>query len=101
MEQDRSFYNRSGGGVTLGGGEPLAQFGSTLEALRRSKEKFLHTAIETCGQVPWEHLKAAAEHLDLMYYDIKQLDPEKHKELTGVSNALILANARKALSGGV
>jgi len=101
VEQDRSFYNRSGGGVTIGGGEPLAQFEFTLEILRRCKEKFLHTAIETCGQVPWEHLKAAAEYLDLMYYDIKHLDPKKHKELTGVTNDLILANARKALSGGV
>ena len=101
IELDRSFYRRSGGGVTIGGGEPLAQFEFTMETLRRCTDKFLHRAIETCGHVPWDYLKAAADYLDLMYYDIKHLDPEKHKELTGVSNDLILANARKVLAGGV
>lgn len=99
IELDRSFYNRSGGGVTIGGGEPLAQFEFTLELLRRCKERFLHTAIETCGQAPWQHLKQVSEYLDLMYFDIKHLDPKKHKELTGVTNELILANAKRVLSG--
>ena len=98
IEQDRAFYNRSGGGVTIGGGEPLAQFEFVFELLRRCKEKFLHTAIETCGHVPWKHLEKASAYLDLIYYDIKHLNPERHKELTGITNELILNNARKVLS---
>ena len=101
VEQDRSFYNRSGGGVTIGGGEPLAQFEFVLELLKRCKERFLHTTIETCGHVPWERLEKTSEYLDLMYYDIKHMNLERHKGLTGVSNKLILTNARKVLYGKV
>ena len=101
VEQDRSFYNRSGGGVTIGGGEPLAQFEFVLELLKRCQARFLHTAIETCGHVPWKYLKEVSEYLNLMYYDIKHIDPVRHKELTGVSNDLILRNAKRVLSGDV
>jgi pyruvate formate lyase activating enzyme len=99
--QDRSFYNRSGGGMTIGGGEPLLHFEFTLELLKACKEWFLHTAMETCGHAPWKHLKKVSEYLDLMYYDIKHMNPERHRELTGVSNDLILRNAQRVLSGGV
>jgi pyruvate formate lyase activating enzyme len=101
IELDRPFYNRSGGGVTLGGGEPLAQFDFTLELLKNCKKRFLHTALETCGQAPWQQIKQVAEYLDLVYFDIKLMDPQKHKEFTGVANGLILANARRVLSGEV
>jgi pyruvate formate lyase activating enzyme len=101
VEQDRSFYDRSGGGVTIGGGEPLAQFEFVLELLKRCQARFLHTAIETCGHVAWRYLKEASEYLDLMYYDIKHIDSVIHKELTGVSNDLILRNAKRVLSGEV
>lgn len=98
IEQDCSFYNRSGGGVTISGGEPLAQFQFTMGLLKRCKERFLHTAIETCGYVPWERLEKSAEYLDLIYYDIRHMNPVRHEELTGVSNKLILSNAKKILS---
>lgn len=98
IEQDRPFYQRSGGGVTIGGGEPLAQFEFTLELLKRCQARFLHTAMETCGHVPWRHLKEASQYLNLMYYDIKHMDPIRHKELTGVSNELTLGNAKRVLS---
>jgi pyruvate formate lyase activating enzyme len=101
VEQDRSFYSRSGGGVTIGGGEPLVQFEFTLELLKLCKERFLHTAVETCGHAPWKQLKEVSEYADLMYYDIKQIDSDRHIELTGVSNNLILRNAQKVLSEGV
>ena len=101
IEKDRPFYQRSGGGVTVGGGEPLAQFGFVLELIKRCKERFLPTAIETCGHVPWQRLKRVSEYLGLMYYDIKHLNPERHRELTGVSNELILTNARRVLSGEI
>ena len=100
VEKDWSFYNRSGGGVTVGGGEPLTQFEFVLALLKRCKERFFHTALETCGHGPWEHLKQISEYVDLLYYDIKHMDPVRHKELTGISNRLILSNARKVLSGG-
>lgn len=99
VEQDRSFYQRSGGGVTIGGGEPLVQPKFVLELLKRCQAQFLHTAIETCGHIPWRRLKEASEYLNLMYYDIKHIDPARHEELTGVSNELILSNAKKVLSG--
>jgi len=99
VEQDSSFYNRSGGGVTIGGGEPLVQFEFTLKLLEAGKERFLHTALETCGHVSWKHLKEVSEYVDLMYYDIKHLDADRHRELTGMSNDLILRNARKTLTG--
>jgi pyruvate formate lyase activating enzyme len=101
VEKDRAAYRKSGGGVTIGGGEPLAQFDYVLALLRRCKERYLHTAMETCGHAPWEYLEGVSEYLDFMYYDVKHMDPERHKELTGVSNELILSNARKILTGEV
>jgi pyruvate formate lyase activating enzyme len=101
IEQDRCFYNRSGGGVTIGGGEPLAQSEFVLELLKRCQARFLYTAVETCGHVPWRHLKEASEYLNLLYYDIKHMDSIRHKELTGVSNELILRNAKRVLSGKI
>lgn len=96
--KDKLFYDFSGGGVTLGGGEPIMQFEFTNEFLKRCKEHSLHTAIETCGCIPWEHLRATLKFVDFVYYDTKHMDPIKHKELTGVSNDLILGNARRLLS---
>ena len=101
VEKDWPFYNRSGGGVTIGGGEPLTQFEFVLALLKRCKERFFHTALETCGHGSWAHLKEISEYVDLLYYDIKHMDPQRHKELTGVSNRLILSNARKVLCGEV
>lgn len=96
--KDEPFYTSSGGGVTVSGGEPIIQFEFTREFLKRCKERSLHTAIETCGYVSWEHLQATLEFVDFVYYDIKPMDPVRHKELTGVSNDLILRNARRLLS---
>jgi len=101
VEKDWLFYNRSGGGVTVGGGEPLMQFEFVLAFVKRCKERFFHTALETCGHGLWEHPKQILEYVDLLYYDIKHIDPQRHKELTGVSNELILSNARRVLSGEV
>lgn len=101
VEKDWSFYNRSGGGITVGGGEPLIQFEFVLALLKRCKGRFFHTALETCGHGPWQHLKQISKYIDLLYYDIKHMDPQKHKELTGVSNELILSNAKRVLSGKV
>ena len=91
--RDRMFYEESGGGMTLSGGEPLAQFDFSLELLKRAKEKGLHTAVETCGYSKRD-LAPMCEAVDLWLFDIKLLDEEKHRAYTGVSNGLILENLR-------
>ena len=93
--RDYSLYERTGGGITISGGEPLAQTDFTLRILKRSKEINLHTAIETCSLARWEDFERIAEYLDWVFYDIKTIDPLKHKELTGFSNDLILENIKK------
>jgi pyruvate formate lyase activating enzyme len=98
VEKDRAFYRRSGGGVTIGGGEPLAQHGFTAELLEAAREEYLHTAIETSGHGAWNHFENVLRHVDLLYFDLKHMDPERHEELTGHSNELILDNIGKALS---
>jgi pyruvate formate lyase activating enzyme len=98
VEKDRAFYRRSGGGVTVGGGEPLAQHEFAAELLKAAQEAYLHTALETCGHAPWGHLEAVLKHVDLLQFDLKHMDPAKHQELTGQSNELILSNLKRVLS---
>lgn len=98
VEKDRAFYRRSGGGMTVGGGEPLAQHRFTAELLKAAQEAYLHTALETCGHAPWSHLEAVLKHVDLVQFDLKHLDPVKHQELMGESNELILGNLKRVLS---
>jgi pyruvate formate lyase activating enzyme len=98
VRRDAVFYRRSGGGVTFSGGEPLRQPAFLLEALRRSRRWGYHTAVETCGQARWEDLRAAVAVTDLFLYDVKHLDPERHRELVGRDNELILANLDRLLA---
>ncbi len=98
VEKDRPFYRRSGGGVTIGGGEPLAQYQFAAELLEAAHGSYLHTVLETCGHAPWPHFAVVLEHVDLLQFDIKHMDPAKHKELMGQSNELILDNLRKVRS---
>ena len=97
---DRLFYETSGGGVTLSGGEPMLQPKFVLALLRRCKSEGLHKAIETTTQTRWEHIEAALPLVDLFMVDIKHLDPQKHKAVTGVSNHRILANIRRLAATG-
>jgi pyruvate formate lyase activating enzyme len=92
VRQDSCFYSRSAGGLTISGGEPLAQADFTLALLKAARDEGLNTAIETCGHVDWNDLERACEHLDCVFYDIKSLDPERHRESTGLTNHLILEN---------
>jgi pyruvate formate lyase activating enzyme len=98
VEKDRAFYWRSGGGITIGGGEPLAQHKFTADLLEAAQEEYLHTAIETCGHAPWDHFEAVLKHVDLLQFDLKHMDPERHRELTGQSNELVLGNLKRVLS---
>ena len=92
---DKIFFEDSGGGVTLSGGEVLFQPEFAVAVLRRCKENGVHTAIETCGFSKWERILPVLEHTDLVLYDFKHMDPEAHKNLTGVDNRLILENAKR------
>ncbi len=92
VEEDGVFYHRSGGGMTLSGGEALTQHEFALALLREGKRHHINTTIETCGCYPYGHLYEACKHLDKLIFDIKSLNPVKHKEFTGVDNALILKN---------
>jgi pyruvate formate lyase activating enzyme len=97
VEKDRVFYRRSGGGLTIGGGEPMAQYRFTAELLEAAREEYLHTAIETSGHVAWERLERVLNCVDLLHFDLKHMDPRRHEELTGQSNELILGNLEKVL----
>jgi pyruvate formate lyase activating enzyme len=92
--EDRSFYQNSGGGVTLSGGEPLAQPDFSLNFLKAAKENYLHTVVDTSCQVQWEVLKSALPYTDLFLVDLKCFTARRHKALTGVDNELIKANLR-------
>jgi len=97
---DKPFYESSGGGVTLSGGEPALSKDFARAILEQCKNHQLHTAIETCGEVPWESFEALLPFTDLIMMDIKHLDSAKHQRATGQLNDRILSNARRlALSG--
>lgn len=93
-KKDKVFYKHSHGGVTISGGEPLLQPSFTLELLRALKEEGISAGIDTCGHVPLASIEPLTPYVDFFLWDLKHLDPQKHKELTGVSNELILRNAR-------
>jgi pyruvate formate lyase activating enzyme len=92
--RDRAFYETSGGGMTLSGGEPLMQIEFTAALLRAARAEGLHTVVETCGHVPWEHLERVLADVNLFLYDVKETDPERHVRFTGVPSALIQGNLR-------
>lgn len=99
--EDRAFYEASGGGVTLTGGEPLVQPSFTAALLHACKAAGLHTALDTSGHVPWTVIATALPAVDLMLYDLKHLDPREHRRHTGATNALILENLRRLSEVGV
>lgn len=96
-KQDYLFYLNSGGGVTIGGGEPLMQPAFLKKLLFQLKEIGIHTAIETCGYAEWEVFNSIFQYLDLLLYDLKHIDSEKHLKFTGKSNKRILDNLSKLL----
>ncbi|MDY3016209.1 glycyl-radical enzyme activating protein [Blautia sp.] len=100
VEKDRPYYYRSGGGMTLSGGECLCQPEFSRDLLRAAKERGINTAIESMACADFEKIRRLLPYLDLYLMDIKHTNPEKHKEFTGRSNELMMENARKvALSG--
>jgi len=96
VEQDSTFYNESGGGMTLSGGECLLQPDFSAALLAGAHERGINTAIETAGNVPWEFMEKVLFHVDTMLHDHKLTDPERHKKWCGADNSRILANFKKA-----
>jgi len=91
----RPFFDHSGGGVTLTGGEVAQQPDFTAAVLAGCRDEGIHTAIETSGACPWPQLAPLADAADLVLYDLKLMDPEQHKQWVGCDNAQILDNARR------
>jgi pyruvate formate lyase activating enzyme len=92
---DKLFYELSGGGVTLSGGEPALSRDFARDILRQCKEHGLHTAVETCGEAPWDALEELLPFTDLVMMDLKLVDEAKHRAATRQSNGRILENARR------
>ena len=97
VEEDDVFYQRSGGGLTLSGGEPMAQADFVLALLREARKGRVHTMMETCGHYPTERFHEALGLLNGLIFDVKSLDTARHKEFTGHGNEQIQANLRHAL----
>ena len=95
VERDRPYYRRSGGGLTLSGGECLCQPDFSAALLRAAKETGINTAIESTGCAKWEQIQKLLPYLDLYLMDIKHMSSQKHKQFTSQPNELILENARK------
>ena len=97
---DRLFYHNSGGGVTVSGGEPLLQADFCAEFFERLHADGIHTAVDTCGNVPWEAFVKVIPYTDLFLYDFKEADNAKHREYTGHGNKLILKNLQRLDEAG-
>jgi len=93
LVKDRAYFEPSFGGVTLSGGEAALQNDFCLSLLKELKSRGIQTALDTCGQVSQELLASLLPYVDILLYDIKEIDSEKHKKFTGAGNEKILANA--------
>lgn len=99
-ERDRAYYEKSGGGLTVSGGEPLAQPLFLAELLEKAAARGLHTAVETCGYAKWDAVARILPVTDLFLYDIKETDPDRHRLYTGVNPARILENLQRLSDAG-
>ena len=98
--KDQIYYQRSGGGLTLSGGESLCQTEFARDLLRAAKARGINTAMESMAGLPYEKVEMVLPYLDTYLMDIKHMNPLKHKEFTGKSNELMLENARKIAESG-
>ena len=101
VERDRPYYNRSGGGLTLSGGESLLQPDFATALLRAAKERGINTAMESTGFAKFETIERYLPYLDTYLMDLKHTNSAKHKEFTGVPNDLIMKNAMKIAESGM
>jgi pyruvate formate lyase activating enzyme len=101
VKKDDTIFQYSHGGVTISGGEPLFDAGFALNLLKAFRTAEINTGVDTCGFIPWLELEPILPYADFFLWDIKHMDPKQHKKLTGVSNELILSNARAVSAKGV
>jgi pyruvate formate lyase activating enzyme len=97
---DRPFYEQSGGGTTLSGGEPTAQPAFARALLAGARARGIHTAIESCGDAPWAVWEQLLPFLDLVLYDVKEVDPVQHARLTGASGERVIDNLGRLVRSG-
>ena len=90
--KDKKYYDKTGGGITISGGEPMAQFEFTKELLMTAKEKGIHTVLDTCGYGELDHYKQILNFVDLFLFDYKFTDEKLHKTYTGATNKEIFSN---------
>lgn len=100
VERDRIYYRRSGGGLTLSGGESLTQPDFAVALLKTAKERGINTAMESTGFADFSVISRYLPYLDLYLMDIKHMNSAKHKEFTSQPNELILENAKKITDAG-
>ena len=98
VERDRPFYDNSGGGMTLSGGEPTLHVRFAEDLLDRARSRSIHTCLDTNGHCAWENLERITRKADIVLFDLKHLDTQKHQEQTGVNNATILENLERLSS---
>ena len=98
--KDRVFYETSDGGITFSGGEPMQQVDFLCEVLPRCQDAGLRVALDTCGAVGWERYARVLPYVDLVLFDLKIIDAARHQAATGVSNEIILDNARRIAGAG-
>ena len=99
--KDKMFYINSGGGLTLSGGEPMAQPEFSSALMKAAKNEGAGTVLDTCGHAPWTDFERVLQYTDLVLYDLKMMDSNEHRSYAGVGNELILENARRMSSSGV
>jgi pyruvate formate lyase activating enzyme len=92
LRKDRPYFEASGGGLTISGGEPLYQYEFTLELARRARAEGFHVAVETSGVASADRIRTLAPHVDLFLYDYKLSDPEAHERFVGAPLSLVLEN---------
>jgi pyruvate formate lyase activating enzyme len=99
--RDRAYFDTSGGGLTISGGEPMMQVEFTRALLAGARRAGVHTCLDTSGCAPFEHFELVAPYVDLVLFDVKESDPERHRGLTGRDNSLIVENLGRLDALGV
>ena len=100
IRQDQAFYEESGGGVTLSGGEPLFQKDFSLAILKACRKQDIHTVLDTCGYTSWQAFEQVRPYVNMFLYDLKAIDPVRHLQFTGQSNERILENLERLSGAG-
>lgn len=101
IQQDRHYFRHSGGGVTFSGGEALMQPEFLLAVSRKCREYRINVAIESCGCGDYEQFRPCLDYIDYIFYDLKHMDPERHRAITGQSNQRVLENLRQISAHGI